>query len=80
LSQFGTRQTEVSNASRSGSRQARSGSSSRALSSLTGRPDKKNARRRDSETPPSVSPYEDDKTVTFLEAGRREENNDAQPR
>lgn len=80
LSQSGTRQTEVGNALRSGSRQARSGSSSRALSSLTGRPDKKNKRRRDSETPPSVSPYEDDKTVTFLEAGRREENNDAQPR
>lgn len=80
LSQSGTRQTEVGNALRSGSRQARSGSSSRALSSLTGRPDKKNTRRRDSETPPSVSPYEDDKTVTFLEAGRREENNDAQPR
>lgn len=80
LSQSGTRQTEVGNASRSGSRQARSGSSSRALSSLTGRPDKKNTRRRDSETTPSVSPYEDDKTVTFLEAGRREKNNDAQPR
>ena len=80
LSQSGTRQTEVGNALRSGSRQARSGSSSRALSSLTGRPDKKNKRRQDSETPPSVSPYEDDKTVTFLEAGRREENNDAQPR
>ena len=80
LSQSGTRQTEVGNALRSGSRQARSGSSSRTLSSLTGRPDKKNKRRQDSETPPSVSPYEDDKTVTFLEAGRREENNDAQPR
>lgn len=80
LSQFGTRQTEAGNASRSGPRGARSGSSSRALSSLTGRPDKKNKRRRDSETPPSVSPYEDDKTVTFLEAGRRENNNDAQPR
>lgn len=80
LSQFGTRQTEADNASRSGPRGARSGSSSRALSSLTGRPDKKNKPRRDSETPPSVSPYEDDKTVTFLEAGRREENNDAQPR
>ena len=82
LSQSGTRQTEVGNAPRSGSRQAeaRTGSSSRALSSLTGRPDKKNKRRRDSETPTSVSPYEDDKTVTFLEAGRREENNDAQPR
>lgn len=80
LSQFGTRQTEAGNASRSGPRGARSGSSSQALSSLTGRPDKKNKRRRDSETPPSVSPYEDDKTVTFLEAGRREENNDAQPR
>lgn len=66
--------------SQSGPRQARSGSSSRALSSLTGRPDKKNARRRDGEAPLSVSPYEDDKTVTFLEAGHREENNDARPR
>ena len=75
-----TRQTEAGNASRSGPRGAHSGSSSRALSSLTGRPDKNNKRRRDSETPPSVSPYEDDKTVTFLEAGRREENNDSQPR
>ncbi|OAP85760.1 hypothetical protein A4H34_00740 [Peptidiphaga gingivicola] len=80
LSQSGPRQTEAGNAPRSGPRQARSGSSSRALSSLTGRPDKKNARRRDGEAPPSVSPYEDDKTVTFLEAGHREENNDAQPR
>lgn len=82
LSQSGTRQTEVGNAPRSGSRQAeaRTGSSSRALSSLTGRPDKKNTRRRNSAATPSVSPYEDDKTVTFLEAGRREENNDAQPR
>ena len=80
LSRFGTRQIEAANASRSGPRGFRSGSSSRALSSLTGRPDKKNKRRRDSEATPSVSPYEDDKTVTFLEAGRREENNDAQPR
>lgn len=75
-----TRQTEAGNASRSGPRGAHSGSSSRALSSLTGRPDKNNKRRRDSEAPPLVSPYEDDKTVTFLEAGRREENNDSQPR
>ena len=82
LSQSGTRQTEVGNAPRSSSRQAeaRTGSSSRALSNLTGRPDKKNTRRRDSGATPSVSPYEDDKTVTFLEAGRREENNDARPR
>lgn len=41
LSQFGTRQTEAGNASRSGLRGARNGSSSRALSSLTGRPDKR---------------------------------------
>ncbi|MFC2608458.1 MAG: hypothetical protein ACFNYN_00930 [Peptidiphaga gingivicola] len=82
LSQSGTRQTEVGNAPRSGSRQAeaRTGSSSRALSSLTGRPDKKNTRRRNSAATQSVLPYEDDKTVTFLVAGRREENNDAQPR
>ena len=79
LSQSGPRQTEAGNAPRLDPRQARSGSSSRALSSLTGRPDKKNTRRRDSGATPSVSPYEDDKTVTFLEAGRREENNDAQP-
>ncbi len=82
LSQSGTRQTEVGNAPRSGSREAeaRTGSSSRALSSLTGRPDKKNTRRRNSAATQSVLPYEDDKTVTFLEAGRREENNDVQPR
>ena len=82
LSQSGTRQAEAGNPPRSSSRQAeaRTGSSSRALSNLTGRPDKKKTRRRDSGTPSSVSPYEDDKTVTFLEAGRREENNDARPR
>lgn len=83
LSRSGTRQTEAGNAPRSSSRQAeaRTGSSSRALSNLTGRPAKnKNIRRRDSGATPSVSPYEEDKTVTFLEAGRREENNDARPR
>ena len=80
LSRFGTRQIEAANVSRSGPRGVRSGSSSRALSSLTGRPDKKTTRRRDSEATPSVSPYEDDRTVNFLEAGHREENNDAQPR
>ncbi len=75
-------QTPPGRPSPSGTRQVRSGSSARALSSLTGRSDKKNTRRRDSETPQSlpVSPYEDDKTVTFLEAGRREENNETQRR
>ncbi len=74
LSRSGTRQTEAGNAPRSSSRQAeaRTGSSSRALSNLTGRPAKnKNIRRRDSGATPSVSPYEEDKTVTFLEATGR---------
>ena len=60
--------------SQSGVRQGgvRSGSTSRTLSSLTGRPDKdKKSRRRNGESTQSVVPYEDDKTVTFLPAGHR---------
>ena len=62
--------------------QARAGSPSRAMSSLTGRPARnadKKKRNRD-QTGTDVTAYETDKTVTFLEAGRREENNDARPR
>ncbi len=68
--------------SQSGVRQGRvrSGSTSRALSSLTGKPDKdKKSRRRNDDTPQSVAPYEDDKTVTFLPAGHRRITN-PQPR
>ena len=58
--------------------QARTGSSSRAMSSLTGRPthnaDKKK-RNRD-HTGTDVTAYETDKTVTFLEAGRRTTDNE----
>ena len=53
--------------------QARTGSSSRAMSSLTGRPARnadKKKRNRD-QTGTDVTAYETDKTVTFLEAGRR---------
>ena len=60
--------------SQPGTRQAgvRNGSTSRTLSSLTGRPDKdKKSRRRNRESTQSVVPYEDDKTVTFLPAGHR---------
>ena len=68
--------------SQSGVRQSgvRSGSTSRTLSNLTGRPDKdKKSRRRNDDTPQSVAPYEDDKTVTFLPAGHRRITN-PQPR
>ena len=79
-----SRQAEARNASRSGARQseARSGSSSRALSSLTGRPDKKKTRRQSNEPTQSlpVSAYEEDKTVTFLPAGCRREDNNTPPR
>ena len=58
--------------------QARAGSPSRAMSSLTGRPacnaDKKK-RNRD-QTGTDVTAYETDKTVTFLEAGRRTTDNE----
>lgn len=58
--------------------QARTGSSSRAMSSLTGRPTRnadKKKRNRD-QTGTDVTAYETDKTVTFLEAGRRTTNNE----
>ena len=48
------------------SSQPRGSSASRALSRLTGRPDK-NKRRNTDHT--SVTAYQDDKTITFLEAG-----------
>ena len=62
--------------------EARSGSPSRALSSLTGRPDKKKTRRQSNESTQSlpVSAYEEDKTVTFLPAGCRREDNNTPPR
>lgn len=79
-----SRQAEARNASPSGARQseARSGSPSRALSSLTGRPDKKKTRRQSNESTQSlpVSAYEEDKTVTFLPAGCRREDNNTPPR
>ena len=57
------------------------GETSRALSSLTGRSQgrKKNERRSHSDEPiasAEVRLYEDDRTITFLEAGRRENNRD----
>ena len=64
----------ASSSSREGAA-ARNGSTSKALHSLTGRPDKdKKARRRNGEPTDSVTPYEDDKTITFLPAGHSEEN------
>mgnify|MGYP000976328807 CR=1 FL=1 len=64
----------ASSSSREGAA-TRSGSTSKALHSLTGRPDKdKKARRRNGEPTDSVTPYEDDKTITFLPAGHSEEN------
>ena len=58
--------------------QARTGSPSRAMSSLTGRPTRnadKKKRNRD-HTGTDVTAYETDKTVTFLEAGRRTTDNE----
>lgn len=57
------------------------GETSRALSSLTGRSQgrKKNERRSRSDEPiasAEVRLYEDDRTITFLEAGRRENDRD----
>ena len=57
------------------------GETSRALSSLTGRSQgrKKSKRRSHSDEPVAsaeVRLYEDDKTITFLEAGRRESDRD----
>lgn len=62
--------------------QARTGSSSRAMSSLTGRPARnadKKKRNRD-HTGTDVTAYETDKTVTFLEAGRRTTDNEGNAR
>lgn len=58
--------------------QARAGSPSRAMFSLTGRPARnadKKKRNRD-QTGTDVTAYETDKTVTFLEAGRRTTDNE----
>ena len=62
--------------------QARAGSPSRAMSSLTGRPARnadKKKRNRD-QTGTDVTAYETDKTVTFLEAGRRTTDNEGNAR
>ena len=62
--------------------QAQSGSPSRAMSSLTGRPARnadKKKRNRD-QTGTDVTAYETDKTVTFLEAGRRTTDNEGNAR
>lgn len=62
--------------------QARAGSPSRAMSSLTGRPARnadKKKRNRD-QTGTDVTAYETDKTVTFLEAGRRTTDNEGTAR
>lgn len=63
------------------SAESRSSSSSRVLSGLTGRgeanraKDKERKRRREKPVKPkSVSPYETDKRITFLEAGCRKES------
>lgn len=59
---------------------SRSSASSRSLSSLTGRTSRRaDDKRRDdqpsTERTPAVSRYEDDKTVTFLPAGKRDTAN-----
>lgn len=62
--------------------QAQAGSPSRAMSSLTGRPARnadKKKRNRD-QTGTDVTAYETDKTVTFLEAGRRTTDNEGTAR
>ncbi len=62
--------------------QARTGSSFRAMSSLTGRPARnadKKKRNRD-HTGIDVTAYETDKTVTFLEAGHRATENEGNAR
>ena len=60
----------------------RSASTSRAISGLTGGrgKDRKDKRREDHRSieETQVSPYETDNTVTFLEAGRREESQEGQ--
>ncbi len=81
--------TSTANGSRAGAgsraastaRRAETRSSSRALSSLTGRTARRtDDKRRDdqpsAERTPAASRYEDDKTVTFLPAGKRDAADD----
>lgn len=75
-----SRRTSVGRAANRANTASR-GETSRALSSLTGRSQsrKKNERRPrgdDSASSTQVRLYEDDRTITFLEAGRRENNRD----
>lgn len=75
-----SRRTSVGRAANRANTASR-GETSRALSSLTGRSQgrKKNERRSRSDEPiasAEVRLYEDDRTITFLEAGRRENNRD----
>ena len=75
-----SRRTSVGRAANRANSASR-GETSRALSSLTGRSQgrKKNERRSRSDEPiasAEVRLYEDDRTITFLEAGRRENDRD----
>ena len=75
-----SRRTSVGRAANRANSASR-GETSRALSSLTGRSQgrKKNERRPrgdDSTSSTEVRLYEDDRTITFLEAGRRENDRD----
>jgi len=75
-----SRRTSVGRAA-SRANTASRGEASRALSNLTGRSQgrKKNERRSRSDEPVAsaeVRLYEDDRTITFLEAGRRENDRD----
>lgn len=75
-----SRRTSVGRAANRANSASR-GETSRALSSLTGRSQgrKKNERRPrgdDSTSSTQVRLYEDDRTITFLEAGRRENDRD----
>lgn len=75
-----SRRTSVGRAANRANTASR-GETSRALSSLTGRSQsrKENERRPrgdDSASSTQVRLYEDDRTITFLEAGRRENNRD----
>lgn len=85
----GSSRTSAASGSRAGAgsraastaRRAETRSSSRALSSLTGRTTRRtDDKRRDdqpsAERTPAVSRYEDDKTVTFLPAGKRDAADD----
>lgn len=62
--------------------QAQSGSPSRAMSSLTGRPARnaEKKKRNRNQTGTDVTAYETDKTVTFLEAGHRATDNEGNAR